>query len=190
MAEIFAGGGIHTAFKELGIKATFFIAGYKAVLNDADTYIKRMSELGCEIGNHTWRHEQLNKISRKEALDTINTTQQIIYESTGVYPRLLRPPYGDQREDIMKELGLFTIKWSIDPEDWNKKSSQYIVSHVKEKAYSGAIVLMHDVYDASCEAAIELIDYFCDNGWRLVTISELFDLENAEFTTKPLHFKE
>ena len=169
-------------------KATFFVLGLECP-GRGET-LKRIVDSGCEIGNHTWRHEQLNKISRQEALDTVNTTQQIVYESTGIYPKLLRPPYGDQREDIMEELGMFTVKWSIDPEDWKIKDPSAIVAHVKEKAYSGAIVLMHDVYDASCEAALELIDYFCDNGWRLVTVSELFDLENTEFTTKPLCFKE
>ena len=169
-------------------KATFFVLGLECP--GRGEILKRITDSGCEIGNHTYRHEQLNKISRQDAIKTVSTTQELVYESTGLYPIVMRPPYGEQREDIMEELGLFNVKWSIDPEDWKIKDANAIVEHVKEKAYSGAIVLMHDVYDASGEAAAELIDYFCDNGWRLVTVSELFDLKNSDFTKEVFCFKD
>lgn len=163
-------------------KATFFVLGFECP--DNGDILKRIVDSGCEIGNHSWRHEKLNKISRSEALESIIKTQDIVYEKTGVYPRTLRPPYGEERLDIMEELGLFHVEWCVDPEDWRVKDSAELVQHVKQKAKPGYIVLMHDIYDASGEAALELIDWFCDNGWRLVTVSELFDFENRDFTTE------
>lgn len=168
-------------------KATFFVLGWECP-DDGDV-LKRITEIGCEIGNHSWKHEKLNKLTRAEALDSINKTQDIVYQKTGVYPKIMRPPYGDEREDIMEELGLFHVEWCVDPEDWKVKDADAIVQHVKEKAKPGYIVLMHDIYDASGDAAEELIDWFCDNGWRLVTISELLDLENREFTTEIFRMK-
>ncbi len=168
-------------------KATFFVLGFECEQN-AET-LNRIVNYGCEIGNHSWRHEKLNKITRAEALDSINKTQNVIYEATGVYPTIMRPPYGDERKDIMEELGLFHVEWCVDPEDWKQKNAESIVSHIKEKAQPGYIVLMHDIYNVSCEAALELIDYFCDNGWRLVTVSELFDLQNREFTTEIFRYR-
>ena len=168
-------------------KTTFFVLGFECP--DNGDILKRVVDSGCEIGNHSWRHEKLNKISRSEALESITKTQNIVYEKTGIYPRILRPPYGDEREDIMHELGLFHVEWCVDPEDWKIKDSAALVQHVKEKAQSGYVVLMHDIYDASGYAALELIDWFCDNGWRLVTVSELFDLENREFTTEIFRMK-
>lgn len=169
-------------------KATFFVLGFECAQN-AET-LNRIVKCGCEIGNHSWHHDKLNKITRAEAIESITKTQNVIYETTGVYPTIMRPPYGDERTDIMEELGLFHVEWNIDPEDWNKKNADDIVKHVKEKAESGNIVLMHDIYSASCEAALELIDYFCDNGWRLVTVSELFDFENRKFDTQIYRYKQ
>lgn len=169
-------------------KATFFVLGFECARN-AET-LNRVVKCGCEIGNHSWHHDKLNKITRDEAIKSITETQKVIYETTGVYPKIMRPPYGDERTDIMEELGLFHVEWNVDPEDWNKKNADDIVNHVKEKAESGNIVLMHDIYDASCEAALELIDYFCDNGWRLVTVSELFDFKNHEFDTQIYRYKQ
>ncbi|MBQ9940028.1 MAG: polysaccharide deacetylase family protein [Clostridia bacterium] len=168
-------------------KATFFVLGCECP--GREKVLSRITETGNEIGNHSWRHEKLNDISRQEALATIKNTQDIIFESTGVYPSVMRAPYGSEREDIMEELGLFNIGWSVDPEDWKNKDAKIISEHIKQKAVSGSIVLMHDVYDASGEAAMELIDYFCSNGWRLVTVSELFDLKNKEFTHEVFHYK-
>ena len=168
-------------------KATFFVLGFECEQN-AET-LRRIVNNGCEIGNHSWRHEKLNKITRSEALDSINKTQRVIYEATGVYPTIMRPPYGDERKDIMEELGLFHIEWCVDPEDWKRNDAESIVRHIKEKAQPGYVVLMHDIYSTSCEAALELIDYFCDNGWRLVTVSEMFDLKNREFTTEIFRYR-
>ncbi len=168
-------------------KATFFVLGFECPQNG--DILRRIVDTGCEIGNHSWQHEKLNKISRAEALESITKTQNIVYEKTGVYPIIFRPPYGDERVDIMEESGLFHIEWCVDPEDWKADTAQEIIEHIKEKAQSGNIVLMHDIYKISGEAALELIDYFCDDGWRLVTVSELFDLHDREFTTQIFRMK-
>ncbi|MBE6689124.1 MAG: hypothetical protein E7588_07615 [Ruminococcaceae bacterium] len=178
---------ILSKLKERRAKATFFVLGFECP--DNGVILNEILKSGCEIGNHSWRHEKLNELSRADALASVTKTQNIVYEKTGVYPKVFRPPYGDERLDIMEELGLFHVEWCVDPEDWKVKDPAALSQHVKEKARSGYVVLMHDIYEASGEAALELIDWFCDNGWRLVTVSELFDFENREFSTDIFRMK-
>ncbi|MFR5152394.1 MAG: polysaccharide deacetylase family protein [Ruminococcus sp.] len=82
--------------KERGVHATFFLMGKN--IEGKEALVKQIQEEGHLIGNHTYNHVQLDKISKEAAKEEIETTNQKIFEITGVYPAWLRPPYGEWRK--------------------------------------------------------------------------------------------
>ncbi len=157
--------------KERGVKATFFLIGENAVKNEA--IVKRMYEEGHLIGNHTYSHISLSSVSHDNALYEINKTNEVISNITGYTCRYIRPPYGNYSKRMYLEIDMQPILWSVDPNDWNTddagKTVQYVVSHVK----GGDIILLHDIYDSSVTAALEIVDRLKEKGFVFVTADEL-----------------
>lgn len=157
--------------RERGIKATFFIIGEKAAQNPS--IVTQMFEDGHLIGNHTNTHCQLTDMSCDNALSDIDMASQVIYDITGSYTDFIRPPFGECGATLNSSLNMFKVLWDIDPRDWsiqNKKSVvDYVVSHVKD----GDIILLHDIFNTSVEAALEIIDILSQEGYIFVTVDEL-----------------
>ncbi len=157
--------------KERGVKATFFILGTNAA-NNSDI-LKRMSEEGHLIGNHTFSHVQLSKVSVDKAINEINDTNSIIEGSTGVAPRFIRPPYGSLPRSLQAETNLIPVLWSIDPRDWCVLNTDSVVKHVVSKAKDGDIILLHDIFETSVDAALIIADQLSAQGFTFVTVDQL-----------------
>lgn len=160
--------------KENNAKATFFVVGLNAKSN-FDT-LKRMYAEGHEIGNHTYAHKDLARQSRESRYEAIVSTNNIIKDAIGVYPKLIRPPYGSYNKetiDILKELSMSSILWNIDTLDWKHKDAQKIIDHVLKNAKDGDIVLMHDIHETTIRANEVLIKELINRGFELVSVSEL-----------------
>ena len=159
------------AFVSNNSKATFFMLGNRMkALGSVVNYVK---DNNMEIGSHTYSHKRLTDLTKEEALEEINSTVIVYNELTNENLTLLRPPYGSINNEVMN-LSLFPlITWSIDPKDWLNKDPEYIKNHVLETIYDGAIILMHDIYPTSKEAIKMLIPELINNGYKLVTVSEL-----------------
>ena len=151
--------------------ATFFVVGNR-VSSYAST-IKRAHDLGCEIGNHSWSHPQLSAISVKEMQNEISKTDEAIKKITGETPALLRPPYGAVDADVKAYAGKPLIHWSIDTLDWEHRTSSKTISSVLNNVRDGSIVLMHDIYGPTRDAAVSLIPTLISRGYQLVTVSEM-----------------
>ena len=154
-----------------GARATFFLVGEN--IPDYPDTIKKMQEIGCEIGNHTMQHARLTTLDDEGVLAQINGTnvelQAIINEGT----KLLRPPYGSVDGRIEALAGGPLIMWSVDTNDWESKDVTAIQQHVLNEVKDGDIVLMHDIHETTVQAAIELIPQLIEQGYQLVTISEM-----------------
>ena len=157
--------------KKRGVKATFFVTGEHAALHP--DIIRRMSEEGHLIGNHTYDHVQLTKTDQKEAQMQIEKTGNRIYEITGEYPIFLRPPFGETREDLQLAVALFNVPWNVDTLDWKTKNADSILEIVQENVKDGSIILMHDGYASSVEGALAVVDYLQKEGYELVTVDRL-----------------
>ena len=162
--------------------ATFFVVGNR-VASNAST-IKRAYDLGCEIGNHSWSHPQLSAISVKEMQNEISKTDEAVKKITGQAPTLLRPPYGAVDADVKAYAGKPLIHWSIDTLDWEHRTSSKTISSVLNNVRDGSIVLMHDIYAPTRDAAVSLIPTLISRGYQLVTVSEMaayrgVDLKNG-----------
>ena len=149
--------------KERGVHATFFLMG-KNIEGEEDI-VKRMSEEGHLIGNHSYEHIQLTKAGEH--------TQEQIEAITGKRPEYIRPPYGDWNEELEEEIGMTPVLWSLDSLDWKLKDTGKIIHQVLKDVKDGDIILLHDIFPSSVEAALELIDILQKEGYVFVTADEL-----------------
>lgn len=162
------------ALKENQASATFFVLGSRA--SDFPEILQRMILEGNEIGNHTYSHKQLTTLSKENIEEEITHTQESIHDVTNQYPNMIRPPYGSKNEDVMQcAEGKKIVTWSLDTEDWRSRNTETIVNKVLKQVKDGDIILMHDLYASTAEAAIILIPKLKDMGYQLVTVSELYD---------------
>ena len=160
--------------KERGVKATFFVTGEHAELHP--DVIKRMQEEGHLIGNHTYSHIQLTGTNRDKFKNELIKTNEIIKEITGEEVEYVRPPYGTWDKSFEKELNMFPVLWTVDPLDWSSQNVSTITKSVEEKAEENDIILMHDYYDTTVTAALQIIDDLQKEGYTFVTVDEiLFD---------------
>ena len=92
----------------------------------------------------------------------------------------MRPPYGLVDQAFIQQLSVPVIKWSVDPRDWESRNTQAVVDAVMETVTDGSIVLLHDIYDTSVEAAFQIIDLLEPQGYRFVTVEQLLRIKGIE----------
>ena len=142
---------------------------------NAPDLLQRMVLEGSEIGNHSFSHKQLTTLSKEKIEEEINHTQETIYTITKKYPKLLRPPYGSRNETVLQcAQDKKIVTWTIDSRDWELKDSDKIVERVMREVKDGDIILMHDLYETSAEAAEILIEELIHQGYQLVSVSQLY----------------
>ena len=154
-----------------GVKATFFMTGNRA-LAWPDT-VKRVVDEGHQLASHTFSHALLTGLPTESILWEVNHNNDVLEEISGVRPTVLRPPFGSISTRVKETVGMPIIMWSIDPQDWDGKSSDYIVSHVTSRASDGDIIILHDTLSATVRATGRIIDRLHDEGFVFVTIDEM-----------------
>lgn len=159
------------ALKERGVKATFFLLGQE--VEKYPEIVKQIQEEGHLVGNHSYRHEQLSKLSMEQACNQVERTNKLICDITGVYPSYLRPPFGDWHEKLDCEMNMVEVLWDIDTLDWSSQNHGAIVKKVLKNIQENDIILMHDGYETSVTAAMEIIDTLQKEGYEFVTVDEL-----------------
>lgn len=160
--------------KARGVKASFFITGQNA--EKYPELVERMQREGHLIGNHTYSHIQLTKQNREQFREELVKTNGIIREITGEDPVFVRPPYGSWDKKFEEELNMFPVLWTIDPLDWCTKDAGNVARRVISKAKENAVILMHDEYDSTVQAALSVVDALQGEGYEFVTVEEiLFD---------------
>ena len=157
--------------KERGVHATFFLMGKN--IEGKEALVKQIQEEGHLIGNHTYNHVQLDKISKEAAKEEIEATNQKIFEITGVYPAWLRPPYGEWRKNLDFYVEMFPVLWDVDTLDWKSKNVDSIMKIVRSEVSDGAVILMHDAYQSSVDAALQIVDLLMAEEYEFVTVEEL-----------------
>lgn len=155
-----------------GVKATFFMIGEQveyyrsAVLHEY--------EMGMEQGNHSWDHKTLTHLSAEDIRKELSSTNSAIRAVTGEDPTVFRPPGGGYNSEVLaNSLGMPAILWSIDTLDWSTLDADRTYNTVMNEVRDGSIILMHEIYKASVDAAERLIPALLDRGYKLVTVSEL-----------------
>ncbi|WVE35511.1 polysaccharide deacetylase family protein [Priestia megaterium] len=158
--------------KEVNGHATFFVLGSR-VQYYPET-IERMVKEGNEVGNHSWDHPQLTRLNEAQVKHQIGDTQALIKQVSGYEPLHVRPPYGAVNANVRRYIGNVGVTlWDIDPEDWKYRNVPHSVQAVMSQAGDGKVILMHDIYQTSAEAAVEIMKKLHAQGYQLVTISQL-----------------
>lgn len=157
--------------KERNVRATFFLLGQNVKENQE--LVQRMQAEGHLLGNHTYNHVQLNKIPETTARQEILKTNNEIYEATGKYPEYMRPPYGAWKKNMELCVEMLPVFWDIDTLDWKSQNVDAILKAAGEEPEDGSIILMHDEYQTSVEAALLIIDRLKEKGYEFVTVDEL-----------------
>ena len=159
--------------KERGVKATFFLIGQNIEKEGGSEIVKRMYEEGHLIGNHTYHHVEITKVSNDEAYQELMLTNEAIKNITGEEVQFMRPPFGLWQKELEKKIHVLPVMWSIDPLDWATENVDEIVNKVVTEAQENDIILLHDCYDSSIKAALRIIDLLQAEGYEFVTVDEL-----------------
>lgn len=172
--------------RERGIKATFFMVGGE--MEDHPDLVDRVVADGHEIGNHSYTHPNLARVSDARITLELNATQRLLESLTGRSTTLFRPPYNaDSRPAdpeelrpirVAQSLGYSTILENIDPRDWQTSDPAEILQRVIDQREQGNIILLHDGggdRHATVAALPQIIDYLTERGDQIVPVSELLN---------------
>jgi len=155
-------------------KATFFLIGSK--VSGQASVVRNIQARGHQLGNHSWSHPELPKLSVDQIAGEIDRTNEAIRQATGVKPSILRPPYGAVNGVVLEQLRLrnmSSILWSVDTRDWADRNSQIVCSRAVAGARPGAVILMHDIHQTSVNAVPCILSSLKQQGYSFVTIQRL-----------------
>ncbi|MBT9153974.1 MAG: Peptidoglycan-N-acetylmuramic acid deacetylase PdaA [Firmicutes bacterium] len=162
------------------VRATFFLVGFW--VEKYPEVAKRIAAAGHEIGNHSSTHPNLVPLTVEQIALEVSRTHDILKETTGLTPRLFRPPFGAYSNRVLETLtalGYHTIQWSIDSLDWRKEATpQSIVTRVTARAHPGAIVLFHNNATYTPEALEPILTHLREQGYSFVPIGDLLLADN------------
>ncbi len=166
---------------ERHIKLTFFVLG-ECVLQNPDVLRREVAE-GHEIGNHSWSHPNLAKLSDTNVRSQLQRTEDLIEKTAGIKPKLMRPPYGEltkrQRILVNHEFGYKVILWDVDPLDWKRPGPSVVASRIIAGTRPGSIILSHDIHPPTIEAMPQVFDALLAKGFKFVTVSELLAMDKG-----------
>ena len=174
--------------EENNAHATFFMLGQ--LVGQYSDEVKRMVELGCEIGNHSWDHQDMLNLSIDDVIKEFGDTDQALIDACGQESTVIRPPYGDCNDEIISAVGKPFILWSIDSLDWKYLDADLDYNGIMNDSNlgDGAVILMHDIHGPSVDAALRLIPDLIAQGYKLVTVSEMAAAKNV--TLQPAKYAE
>jgi peptidoglycan/xylan/chitin deacetylase (PgdA/CDA1 family) len=153
------------------VPATFFLVGNRIPGNE--DLVRRMAAEGHQIGIHTYDHVELKGLSRQDFDLQVGKTRALITQLVGEGNYWLRPPYGLMDRQAGQWCGGPVILWSVDPEDWKDDDIDRIVAAVVEHVSDGDIVLLHDLFPSSAQAALRVVDTLLARGCCFVTVEQL-----------------
>ena len=159
-------------FGNEGVKATFFVGGCWAAKNRET--VKRIYDMGHEIGNHGYNHKLHTKLTRQQSREEIKRTNTLVREITGKTPTLFAPPSGDVNELVTSDAEYFnmqTVMWTVDTIDWRDQDVGKIYGRIERNLKPGALVLMHPT-KATLEALPDIISFARAQGYSFKTVSE------------------
>jgi peptidoglycan-N-acetylglucosamine deacetylase len=175
-------GYVLDVLKAKNIKATFFILGVNAKNNPE--LLKRIGNEGHEIGNHGYSHSYTSSQFIRE----LERTDEVVFQVLQQHTQFYRPPGGIVSKSVIeevKERGHILTLWSIDSKDWRNPGSAAIVQNVLKSSFPGGIILLHDggeKREQTVQALSKIIDQLIQQGYRFVTLSQLRNYENINYT--------
>ena len=157
--------------RERGVKATFFVVGENIPGNEK--LIAQMEKDGHLIGNHTYDHADISKLSDEKNCEELQKTNDLVKQITGHGTAYVRPPFGNWKDSMDCQVSMIAVKWTIDTLDWQSRNAAEIVNKVMQQISDHDMILMHDYYATSVDAALQIVDKLKEEGYEFVTVEEL-----------------
>ncbi len=161
------------------IKVTFFLIGENVKAHPE--LAKREIDEGHVVGNHSWSHPNLRKLSDDKVRSELQRTNDVIKDAIGVTPALMRPPYGElsaaQAVWVNREFGFRIIRWDVDPNDWKDPGPSVVAARILSATRPGSIILSHDIHAGTVAAMPFIIDSLLAKGYQFVTVPELLAMD-------------
>ncbi|AVK82525.1 1,4-beta-xylanase [Lysinibacillus sp. B2A1] len=152
-------------------KATFFMLGGR--VQYYPDIAKDVLARGHEIGNHTWNHPVLTKLSQEQVLKQYTSTSAELEKAINHDATVFRPPYGATNDAINGQIPIPVVLWTIDTLDWKHRNAQQLLPYVKNNLHNNAIVLMHDIHQSTADGLDAVLAYLQGQGYEFVTVSEI-----------------
>ena len=165
------GNRIMDCAEQYGGRVTFYVVGNR--VNSYKSEIQRMYANGHEIGNHTQDHKYLQKLGAQEIRQQVEACNQAVAAITGEAPKTVRLPGGGKNSTVLANISQPIVLWDVDTLDWKTRNAASSVQTVLNQVKDGSVVLMHELYNASGDAAVTIIPALVERGYQLVTVSEL-----------------
>lgn len=168
---------ILAALKKHQVKASFFLEG-RWVKNNPEL-AKMIVSAGHEVGNHSYTHPDMKRISAAQIREQLNKTNEVIEAATGKKSIWFAPPSGSYRDEtvtIAAEFRMKTVMWTVDTIDWQKPSPDQLINRVTSKISNGSMVLMHPT-ESTAKSLDNLITLIEEKGLKLGTVSDLMSEE-------------
>ncbi|WP_327351747.1 polysaccharide deacetylase family protein [Streptomyces sp. NBC_01304] len=163
--------GILRTLRKHDVRAMFFLCG--EMVDAFPHLVQAIVDDGHVVGNHTWSHPQLTRMSRAAVRDEIVRTSEAIEEVTGESPQWFRAPYGAWNRaafEVGAELGMEPLAWTVDSLDWTEPGTGTIIRNVMAGAGPGVVVLSHDAGGNRSQSVRALGTYLpelLDSGYRI-----------------------
>ncbi|MCX4736300.1 polysaccharide deacetylase family protein [Streptomyces sp. NBC_01363] len=162
---------ILATLREHDVRAMFFLCGEMA--NDNQDLVRAIADDGHTIGNHSWNHPLVTRLSRAGVRAELEPTSEVIERITGAAPLWYRAPYGAWNRnsfEIAADMGMEPMAWTVDTLDWTEPGVGTIVRRVREGAAPGVVVLSHDAGGDRSQSVAALRRYLpelLDDGYRI-----------------------
>lgn len=166
--------------------ATFFEVGRNVLA--CPEPVARMVEMGCEVASHSNAHKNLSKLKKATLLKDLAMADEAFTAAGAEAPSLVRPPYGAVNKTVKNGTGRAMITWTVDTEDWRSRDARTVADYVMNYGdLDGEIILMHSIYESTADAAAILVPWLVEQGYQLVTVTELMAFYYGELP-QPDHF--
>ena len=160
--------------RERGVSATFFLIGSQMAANR--DLVARMAAEGHQVGNHTWSHARLQGVGIAVIEAELSRTDELLTAILGEGEDWVRPPYGQLETWERPLVDVPLVQWNVDTRDWESRDAEKVLAAILEAVEPGSIILLHDIYQPSVEAALEIVDRLQAKGYWFVTVEELLRL--------------
>lgn len=170
-------------FREHKGFATFYILGI--TLDGAEDTLDKILENGNEIGNHSYYHDPMTTLNKEQLQETLGLVDEQVRKNTKCKyrPRSIRPPYGDIDEKTASYDNRPFVLWDVDSGDWaNQDNMDATIGAILNNTVAGSVILMHDSHDTSVQALENSLSALAKQGFRFVTVSELFKIYHKDFS--------
>lgn len=159
------------ALAKVNGRATFFLLGQR--VDEYPNLVKAQYAAGHEIANHSYTHSSIQSKDASFIKEEVYSAQDAIFKACGAEGVLVRPPYGAYDQFTVDTLPYQIAMWSVDTRDWESRDPAAIQAIVNANVRDGSVILFHDIYNTSADAAEVLIPSLTQQGYQLVTMSDL-----------------